>query len=111
MGFTTARGGRTRGREGPPARTLRFIAKNGDVVPVHRDGPPVPWRALADGRTTQFGNMLGRQRARIGSAVPLFVLITPLNVFRNGIGGGWPDAMGPACISNPLLQTAFKNYA
>jgi hypothetical protein len=111
MGFTTERGGPAGGQKGAPAPTLRFIRANGDIVTVHRDGPPVPWRELANGHTTKFGNMLGRQRTRIGSSVPVFVLITPLNIFRNGIGGGWPDSMGPACISNPLLQTAFKNYA
>src|SRR5262245_31647271 len=94
MGFTTARGGPAGGTEGAPAPTLRFIRANGDIVTVHRDGPPVPWNALADGRTTRFGRMLGRQRARIGS-LPVFVSITPFNVFRNGIGGDWPDDLGP----------------
>jgi hypothetical protein len=111
MGFTTERGGPAGGQKGAPAPTLRFIRANGDIVTVHRDGPPVPWVALANGRTTRFGNMLGRQRNRIGSGIPVFVLITPLNIFRNGIGGEWPDSLGPACISNPLLQTAFRNYA
>jgi hypothetical protein len=111
MGFTTAPGGPAGGGKLAPAPTLRFIRANGDIVTVHRDGPPVPWQALADGRTTRFRNMLTRQRARIGSSVPVFVLITPLNIFRNGIGGGWPDSLGPGCISNPALQTAFMNYA
>src|SRR5687767_9279914 len=111
MGFTTEWGGPAGGKKGPPALTLRFIGANGDILTVHRHGPPLPWNALANGRTTRFENMLGRQRARIGSGVPVFVSITPLNVFRNGIGGGWPDDLGPACISNPLLQMAFRNYA
>jgi hypothetical protein len=111
MGFTTEPGGPAGGVKAPRAPTLRFIRANGDIVTVHRDGPPVPWRALADGRTRRFGTMLARQRIRIGSGVPVFVLITPLNIFRNGIGGEWPDTLGPGCISNPLLQAAFKNYA
>jgi hypothetical protein len=111
MGFTTEPGGPAGGVKAAPAPTLRFVRANGDIVIVHRDGPHVPWRALANRRTSRFGLMLARQRIRIGSGAPVFMLITPFNIFRNGLGGGWPDDMGPACISNPLLQAAFKNYA
>src|SRR5262249_40771826 len=44
MGFTTERGGPAGGQKSAPAPTLRFIRANGDIVTVHRDGPPVPWR-------------------------------------------------------------------
>lgn len=111
MGFTTEPGGPAGGMKGPRRPTLRFIRANGDIVTVHRDGPAVPWRALADDRTRPFGATLARQRRRIGCDLPVFVLITPLNIFRNGIGGGWPDSLGPGCMSNPWLQAAFKSYA
>jgi hypothetical protein len=111
MGFTTEPGGPAGGVKAARAPTLRFIRANGDIVIVHRDGPRVAWSALAKGRSKRFGRILARQRTRIGAGSPVFVLITPLNIFRNGIGGEWPDTLGPACISNSLLQIAFKNYA
>jgi hypothetical protein len=111
MGFTTAPGGPTGGQKNAPAPTIRFIRRNGDLLVVHRDGPHVPWRALANDRLNRFRRELAEQRLRLGSGLPVFVLITPLNIFRNGIGGDWPDDLGPACVSNPQLQKAFKNYA
>jgi hypothetical protein len=111
MGFTTAPGGPRGGLPNAPAPTLRFVRTNGDLVVLHRDGPHVPWRALANGHLKRFRRQLAQQRLRLGTGPPLYVLITPLNIFRTGIGGDWPSALGPACISNPRLQAAFKNYA
>jgi hypothetical protein len=111
MGFTTEPGGPTGGDKLPPKPTIRFVRSNADFLVVHRDGPRVPWLELSQGRTRRFSRRLAKQRARLGTGYPLFLVITPLNIFRNGIGGEWPDELGQPCVSNPLLQDAFKTYA
>lgn len=111
MGFTTEPGGPVGGDKLPPAPTIRFVRRNADFLVVHRDGPRVPWLNLAQGRTKRFTRQLTKRRARLGTGYPIFLVITPLNIFRNGIGGEWPAELGPACISNPQLQLAFKTYA
>jgi hypothetical protein len=111
MGFTAARGGPKGGGRNGWAPTVRFIRRHGDLITVHRDGPTVPWEALAQGRVSAFRNKMIRERARLGEGLPLYVLITPLNIFRNGLGGRYPDSLGPACVSNPNVRIAFKNYA
>jgi hypothetical protein len=111
MGFTTTPGGPAGGKKLAPGPTIRFVRRNADFIAVHRDGPQVPWSDLAAGRTQRFSRMLARQRFRLGSGLPVFVLITPLNIVSSGISGDWPDSLGPACVSNPELQIAFKNYA
>ncbi len=111
MGFTTEPGGPSGGPPNTRARTLKFVQQNADLITLHRDGPPVPWQALATDRLDGFRNQLARLRARYGTVLPVYVLITPLNVFRNGIGGNFPASLGPACMSNPQLRHAFENYA
>jgi hypothetical protein len=111
MGFTTKPGGPTDGRVNSEASTIEFVRTNADLIVLHRDGPIVPWRALAQGRLDRFQAQLEAKRARYGDGIPLYVLITPLNVFRNGVGGGFPSDLGRACMSNTRLRTAFMNYA
>lgn len=111
LGFTTEPGGPTGGDKLPPKPTIRFVRSNADFLVVHRDGPRVPWLELSEGRTRRFARRLAKQRARLGTGYPLFLVITPLNIFRNSLGGEWPDELGQACVSNPILQEAFKTYA
>ena len=111
MGFTTTPGGPAGGAKRAPGPTIRFVRRNGDFLVEQRDGQRVPWRDLVEGRTNGFFGQLARRRAKLGTGLPVFVLITPLNIVGSRIGGGWPTSLGQACVSNPQLQTAFKNYA
>lgn len=111
MGFTTKPGGPSDGRVNSEASTIQFIRTHADLIVMHRDGPIVPWRSLARGHVDRLQAQLAAKRARFGDGIPVYVLITPLNVFRTGVGGGFPSDLGRACMSNARLRTAFENYA
>lgn len=109
MGFSIIPGGPPGGPMNDLQRTIDIVDAEGDVALVQLE-QHIPWGALAAGDTTTPRGLLQMLRGSLAPGVPVYAMVSPLNVTRNGVGGDVPAALGPACLSNPRLRTAFRDY-